>query len=332
MIKSVNRLDILDLTKFILSFFVVGIHTLGKYAFSPVSRCAVPLFFIISSYLFWSRLDGLNDKKIILKFILRNAKLYLFWFIVFLPYILVKGRYQQGNILINFIKLLGKILLGSTFTASWYIAALTIGVLIVYFSTKIFNQNIVLIVCLLIYILCCLCSNYYLLFDNSDSIIQMIYTFYPGTIYNSFPVGLFWISLGSVLAKKTNQHSFRFNLILSIVSLVFLYIEYYIIKSVNCSQDNDCYIALIPLCGFLFELLIDIRINIPKSKTLCEMSTIIYCSHGMWVLIIMSMLSTETIWGRFCLFVLTIAASMILALIILSLKKYRFFRFLKYSH
>ena len=298
----------------------------------PISLCAVPIFFIISSYLLWSKLDGSNDKKIIFRFVLRNVKLYAFWFVVFLPYLLFNAGYLQGNINKNIVKLFGKMVIGSTFPASWYIAALVISTLVVYVLRKFLNQYVVFALCFCAYVLCCLCSNYYLLFKDSDNIIQMIYTFYPGTIYNSFPAGLFWISLGSVFATKTKKRSCKTNLILVGISLILLYIEYYTITSLGWTQDNAFCFMLVPLCSFLFELLIDIRINIPKSKALCEMSTIIYCSHGVLATLLMNVLVRETIWDYLCLFVLTIAASMILALIILSLKKYRFFRFLKYSH
>ena len=282
--------------------------------------------------MFWSRLDGLNDKKTILKFILRNAKLYLFWFIVFLPYILVKGGYLQGNLFINFVKLLVRLLLGSTFPASWYIVALTIGVLIVYFLNKHLNHYIVLIFCLLIYLLCCLCSNYYLLFNSGNNIIQMIYIYFPGTIYNSFPVGLFWISLGGTLARKTNQRSPRLNLIMSIISLVFLLIEYYVIQRINCSQDNDCYIMLVPLCYFVVETLVNVKINLKNSKELCNASTIVYCSHGVIATLLISTQHFKTAFEQVFLFVVTVILSLILAFIIIRLERYKFFRFLRFSH
>lgn len=45
--------DVLDLAKFVLAFFVVAIHTsfFPKYLY-PWLRVAVPLFFIISSFVF----------------------------------------------------------------------------------------------------------------------------------------------------------------------------------------------------------------------------------------------------------------------------------------
>lgn len=39
----------IDLTKFILAILVVMLHILDHGVFAPLFRCAVPLFFIISS-------------------------------------------------------------------------------------------------------------------------------------------------------------------------------------------------------------------------------------------------------------------------------------------
>lgn len=48
--------DIFDLTKFILSIFIVSIHSgIVSDIFIPIVRIAVPMFFIITSYLLFSK-------------------------------------------------------------------------------------------------------------------------------------------------------------------------------------------------------------------------------------------------------------------------------------
>ena len=54
--------DIFDLTKFILSLFIVAIHnSIIPDILSPCARIAVPLFFMISSYLFFERKSKIID-------------------------------------------------------------------------------------------------------------------------------------------------------------------------------------------------------------------------------------------------------------------------------
>ena len=59
-----ENIEILDVTKFVLAIMVVGIHTLGKYGIYPLFRIAVPLFFMISSYLFFSNSESIFSKSI----------------------------------------------------------------------------------------------------------------------------------------------------------------------------------------------------------------------------------------------------------------------------
>lgn len=51
---SLPQNDGIDVMKFILSFFVCAIHTVG-YGIYPIARIAVPFFFIVSGYLFFAK-------------------------------------------------------------------------------------------------------------------------------------------------------------------------------------------------------------------------------------------------------------------------------------
>ncbi len=58
-----KEIEILDVAKFIMAIMVVGIHTLGRYGIYPLFRIAVPLFFMISSYLFFSNTEKRGNLK-----------------------------------------------------------------------------------------------------------------------------------------------------------------------------------------------------------------------------------------------------------------------------
>ena len=89
--------DSFDLFKFIVSFIIIVVHLnpFGESRFHwihPWVRIAIPVFFMISAYLFFSKYDALpEDQKntYLRKFTRRNMTLYLFWFIVFLPFTIV---------------------------------------------------------------------------------------------------------------------------------------------------------------------------------------------------------------------------------------------------
>ena len=280
-----KNIDILDVTKFIMAIMVVGIHTLGKYGIYPLFRIAVPLFFMISSYLYFSDSEKRGNTKYLKKFCIRNIKLYIFWFTVLMPIFLSLGGYLTGNLSFNVFKLIIKIFFGSTFVASWYISALVIGMCCIFVCDKVkLNQKIILGLTFCVYVICCLNSNYRnLMADNS--VVIIINKIYPGTMYNGFLVSLFWIALGYVFAckeKMVSDRNRKRRKIGLVISIMLLLGEHLIVTKYHMTVDNDCYFMLIPVCYFIFDNLISCgwkakKLNI---KLLRKYSAIIYCVHG----------------------------------------------------
>ena len=87
----------LDVAKFVCIILVIVIHT-SPFAFNIwldggcglVTRIAVPFFFCSSAYLIFSRLINMTDNQIRIevykKYILRLAKLYFIWVLIYLPF------------------------------------------------------------------------------------------------------------------------------------------------------------------------------------------------------------------------------------------------------
>ena len=90
--SSKQRRDFIDVTKFALSILIVVIHISPIESLNPVLRpflrTAVPLFFLISAYLFFKKYGEAEtiEKKIarIERYVKRNLQLYFFWLIVLL--------------------------------------------------------------------------------------------------------------------------------------------------------------------------------------------------------------------------------------------------------
>lgn len=330
-----KTIEILDVTKFVLAIMVVGIHTLGKYGIYPLFRIAVPLFFMISSYLFFSNPEKRGNIGFLKKFCIRNLKLYCFWFIVLMPVFLPLGGYLTGNLLFNVFKLIIKVFFGSTFTASWYISALVIGMCFVFACDKFkIDYRIVLGFTFLIYVICCLNSNYRNLMAD-DSIIVMINRIYPGTIYNGFLAGLFWISLGYVFACKGKICNRKKSKIGLIVSILLLEGEYFIVTKYHLTVDNDCYFMLVPVCCFIFDNLIKCNWKSKKIevKLLRKYSTIIYCVHGSVAVLIENYWIIET--NLLCCilkFVIVLIISICIAYAICTLEKKKVFNCLHYAY
>ena len=76
----------LDVLKCICAILVVFLHSDWKYrdAFSPLTRCAVPCFFMISGYLLWDKEGGMIFKvRHSLKKIIRITIYATFMFFIF---------------------------------------------------------------------------------------------------------------------------------------------------------------------------------------------------------------------------------------------------------
>ena len=125
-----------DLFKFIASIMVVAIHTqpyisnaLADYWITSACRIAVPFFFVVGSYFYFS------SNKPIWNYIKRLWVLYLVWFVIELPFIyerfFIGTPFFKG--MIYFIR---GLLLNNTFYASWYITASWQALLITYLLAK----------------------------------------------------------------------------------------------------------------------------------------------------------------------------------------------------
>lgn len=175
----------LDVLKFCMALLVVSIHArLFKeigwlYDFvHPLKYSAVPIFFVISSYLFFSR-DQIGLKALG-HYLKRLGMFYLFWFVLLLP---VTLRIRGWSSLVGFLYNLS---LGSTFRGSWFIMALLIGIPIIYFARRVLHPFILLFVVYAIH----------LPFQYPD--------LWPNAQWGdfSFIPSLLWIDIGSLLASK----------------------------------------------------------------------------------------------------------------------------------
>ena len=79
-----------DIIKLILSLGVVLVHTDTYQDFvHPWIKIIVPLFFIMSSYFLFKKINTAKKKeerkKIYKIYLIRTIKLYFFWFIILIP-------------------------------------------------------------------------------------------------------------------------------------------------------------------------------------------------------------------------------------------------------
>lgn len=331
----------IDLMKIIMSIFVVAIHTeLFPFVLSPWTRIAVPVFFMISSYFFFNKLQSVSESgsKVLKKFLIRNLQLYLFWFILLLPFTIIIRNYFQYGFWHGLYEVSLDLLFSSTFRGSWYIIALCISVMIVYFLSKFLTTNILLFFTLPIYLICCLFSNYYGLIDEFDLIVKGYENYISifQSLVTSYPVALFWIALGKKISEKDYHISHKQMVVIAIPLCILLYLEYLFIQKIGNILSNDCYVVLILLCPVIFIYIKDLKFSIKHHYHMRKLSTVVYCLHATIASIItfLAKIFLEQINPYFCVinFLITLMSCVAVYILIEYFKKYRFLSFLKYSY
>lgn len=280
-----TRYDAIDLAKMLLAIGVCIIHSMGNYeVIRPWVCITVPCFFIFSGYFFfkkWKATPSVTQTYI--PFLKRNAVLYALWFVIWLPITLPSRGWFSGGILRGFFVLAVRIILNSTFTGAWFISALVLGTfLICIFSKKIGNAPL-LIASIVLCCICALISNYRGLFANDGLFLRLFVYTYPGTLYNSFPAGMFYIMMGKILAER-NVESIKIGQPYILIALIsgfgLLFAEYKVIQILGCRVDSDCYFSTMLLVPVIMVALLHVNIEIPNARLLRNMSTLNFVMHG----------------------------------------------------
>lgn len=310
----------------------------------PWLRLAVPLFFLISSYLFFTRYDTLDDsgsKRVRLtKFVKRNMQLYFFWLVVLLfPTLVIRRAWFADGILFGLLQFVRGFFFGSTFVASWYIMATVIAVLGIAFLSRKLSNGILMAVFTVGYAFATLSSNYGNLFLGVPELVDSYATLSTvfGVPYNNFVVGLFWVQMGKMFAdarvRDGSVPDRRPALVYTVVGLVLLGFEQVIIDVTGASFTNDCYFALILAVPGIFALILRWNMSTSHAKEMRAVSTITYCFHGTCARVLGFVLGYfGFVDPGFIVFVITLALSWFVCWAILRLEKRPHLGILRYSH
>ena len=173
--------------------------------------------------------------------------------------------------------------LGNAFTGSWYIIALAVGTVIIYFLTRKISAKWVLLMTLPIYLICCLATNYRGLFSDDSFVVNFFKSYTEVTsceFHTSLPGSLFWIALGSFLATKKDIVRTKSLYTVFAFSAIVIVVERIFIVMYDLQYQDDCYFALVLLTPCIFLLVKSIDTTFTSTFRFREMSTLIYVIHG----------------------------------------------------
>lgn len=230
-----------------------------------------------------------NNKK----FIIRQLKLYIFWFVVLLPItIYIRKSWFDDGIIAGIFTTIKQLLFSSTFKASWFITAMITATCIVAALSEKINKYFLFLLFFIIYVICCLSSSYYSLFQNTI-IIKEIYSTYVSVFTSpvfSFPSALIWVYIGKMYSENTKKVNMKLLATLTIICTILLFFEWKFVFDLTGKLNNDCYVFLVPLAASLFGIVNNINIKIRHAKMLRKISTITYPLHGSLAIIVSNIL------------------------------------------
>ena len=342
MITQRKNLDAADVLKFVLSILIVSTHTsLFEGYITPLVRLAVPAFFMISGYFFFSKInscDSIEKQRAYLKkSVSHNLKLYLFWFILLLPLTLYIRHYHTMGIFGGLWHLVRDFLFGSTFQSSWYITALITGFALVLFLSRRLPQHALVIIGVICYIPSLLSSNYEFVITSSDTLQKIGDSLSQVFLLpcRNFSVSILYIVLGKYLAEKnyegkTKRYTITFLLAFAALVAEYLALRYSGVKITN----TDCYIAVPFAAYYLCKVFLTLDISVKHALVFRKISTVSYCAHMAVFMVVGKAFKIFEIpdWQNLLHFAITLILTHVLSLVLIKLTEYKAFRFLKYSH
>lgn len=292
----------LDIAKFICAFLVIAIHTFPLIDINPsanfvfvqiIARLAVPLFFVISGYLFFVKIDdrrNMNDyeNKAKLKHTLfRLLKIYIIYSIVYLPfnYLLIKDGGISVSEIVAYVR---NLLFTGSYYHLWFLPALMFAIIVIYYLKKYFKVNTILLISAILYLIGMLLNVYQNVLP-SNILLDLYYKVFE-TSRNGLFFGCFFVSLGAFFAKRKGfiYSNTLLSLVGFVISFILLCIECFILRSLGIMHDlASMYLMLIPSVMFLFAFLLSIDIKEKAIyKCLRATSLMIYVIHLVFIIIL----------------------------------------------
>ena len=292
LVKSKDSFEIIDLTKFILAFFVVAIHThplenckvaIINNIYEFVVLCAVPIFFMSSGYLLMNKVSKSQTEQIngsmesvLSKSLKKMIRLYLIWTAAYLP-ITVYHYYSEGftvtEAIVDFIK--GFVFVGEHYNSwiLWYILS-SIYALIFILILNRFKLSIKAITAIgfVFFIGGCFINAFVAYNGSLPNILIAVQNIISSTIVNGRIFrGFLYIPLGMLFAtKKTGRQ-----LALTVAAIGFVI---GIIGEYTITTLSDIAIAFFAFGIFSFLITISLKPS-PIYFKLRKMSTVIYFIH-----------------------------------------------------
>lgn len=322
-----------DIAKYVSALLVVCIHTYPLYDLSPtantiliqaICRIAVPFFFVVSAFLFFSKIDpaaGAHDAQnrgMLTHYLRRLALLYGVWSVLYLPYTFLLWR-ADGFSFAFVLRWLFDCFFNGSYYHLWFLPALMLGTIIVYWLYTTFSLRKGMLVTAILYGIGMLMNVYGSVLAQIP-LIDSLYALYI-RIFTTARNGLFFAPVflyaGIYLKEYPNVYNKK-DYLLGIVSFYgALLLEEGLAYLCGVMQDlTSMYLMLVPLTYFLVGALLQVQ-RAPSylCRFLRQSSLLIYVSHILFAMPLLALFPDHHLF----VYAAVIVCAQLLAVIIIAL-------------
>ncbi|MHC1749978.1 MAG: acyltransferase family protein [Cellulosilyticaceae bacterium] len=292
------RFGQIDLFKFIAALLVIMIHTDPLESYSSeanfvltrlVARLAVPFFFVSAGYLFAIKLtdDPVKNNGILAKYVKRISYVYSIAMICYIPINIYSGYFKGSKQLINFAQ---DIVFNGTMYHLWYLPALMIGIVIVYYMKTKWGYSVSLLMCIFLYSIGLLGDSYYGFISELNifkRIYDLFFSMFEYTRNGIFFAPIFLLlgfKLSSYYNKDKRKVEVRKDIIAFLMCFMLLSVELWALNKYNIPKHDSMAIFLVPTTFFLLKVCL--QLSSKPMRNLREMSLFIYILHPMVIVIV----------------------------------------------
>ncbi|MGM9869985.1 MAG: acyltransferase family protein [Sodaliphilus sp.] len=306
----------IDLLKVVASLLVVAIHARpfeGEHYplfISLFSRMAVPVFFVVSAFLFFRKKPGISQ---LLHYLKRMALLYAFWLVVE-SYMVVESYFllhdwSLGKAIAILVR---NFFLNSTFSGSWFIMALMLGVPFVYALSRKLSTGCIVGIGVAIYGVVTVASNYYhylppAMQHSVDDAYKLL-----GLFHNSVLPAIAFCGIGKLIAEQEARIARWHRGVISVVLLLCVALSAIEVSNHQAYFD-DCYFMLLLTIPTLMIWVLrhEVQWQLPYSF-MRNFSTITYFSHFIFVWLLAEQTALSPMGRYFVIVVLCLLTTIVL--------------------
>lgn len=298
--KTYNGLDV---AKLVCAVMILCAHFASTWGHFPalldfgfsIYVIAVPFFFACSGFLLFEklgRMEAEGKKAAVGKYIRHIAMMYLCWSAVYFVFVLIgwmQDKASAGVMLAYF----HRALVFTTYATIWFLPALLVGVLAVYFLSKKLSLQVVLAIGLAFYLAGTLGYSYAFLISGCprmESLYRLhddIFITTRNGVFNGFP----FVALGAWISTREKRMPLALSGTLAFLSLALVAGEAVALKVGFGVRGVDTALALVPFTFFFMEFLLALKLQDRKIyPQLREMSTMIFLSQRLFITALPSIL------------------------------------------